>query len=102
MIVKAVLKVGSTIRSELINEKVEMYLMSEGWTKNRYFEEDFHGTELEDDIEYLKIDTENVESKVDPVMKILQYKLRERDFEESLEELFSDEDYDEGEEKFYK
>ena len=100
MIVKAVLKVGSTIRSELINEKVEMYLMSEGWTKNRYFEEDFHGTELEDDIEYLKIDTENVESKVDPVMKILQYKLRERDFEESLEELFSDEDSDEGEEKF--
>ena len=59
--INAVLKADSTIRKDIILEKLNLYLIENGCSKNIYYEEDFRGSELEDDIEYMRIYEKNVE-----------------------------------------
>ena len=99
--VVAVLKDESTITSNLLKEKVRLYLMSDGWTKNRYFEEDFQGSEIEDDVEYVKVDQKDADLKmIDPECQFTLYTLsRKREKAEvEIEDSDSGEEGDEGDE----
>ena len=77
-IVHAVLKEESTIKTEIIEEKLDLYFIANGCTKEKYYEEDFHGSELEDDVEYLRI---NKLPEDDLDFKYFIYKLNSRDVE---------------------
>jgi len=53
--INAVRKANSTIRKDIILQKLNLYLIENGCSKNIYYEEDFRGSELEDDIESMRI-----------------------------------------------
>ena len=102
--VVAVLKDDSTITSNLLKEKVKLYLMADGWTKTRYFEEDFQGSEIEDDVEYVRVDQNDADLKIiDPECEFFLYTLsrkRERG-EVDLRGLDSDDEDEEDEDSIF-
>ena len=102
--VVAVLKDDSTIKTNLLKEKVKLYLMADGWTKTRYFEEDFQGSEIEDDVEYVRVDQNESDLKIiDPECEFFLYTLSRKmeKGEVDLRGLDSDDEDEEDEDSIF-